>query len=313
MNAVWVFPGQGSQAVGMSVGFMDHPLTKHLFDEADATLGFGLTALMRSGDPTTLTLTENAQPALLLAGYAAAFYAQKQSGKPLAAHAAFVAGHSLGEYTALTVAGVFTLAEGLRLVRARGRAMQAAVPAGQGAMVAVLGVPMDTVHKIAAVHGVAVANDNSDGQVVLSGAAAAIEAASTALKDAGAKRVVPLPVSAPFHSPLMAPAAAVMAAELAQVPNRAPLVPVLLNTTAQPATDPAFIKQQLVAQVTGSVRWRESMKTAADAGVTQVVEFGVGKVLAGLAPRCDSRLAAQSLTSPAEVDVFLTSALAAAS
>lgn len=292
----FVFPGQGSQKVGMAAAFYNETALRPLFAEADEALGMKLSHLMFEGPADVLTLTQNAQPALLLAGVVACRWYETQFGWPKEVD--FVAGHSLGEWTALVASRALSLTDGLQLVRKRGEVMQQAVPVGQGGMLAVLGLTVPQVEEIAAEAGVYVANDNAEGQVVLSGAVAAIEKAAEVAKSMAAKRALPLPVSAPFHCPLMQPAADAMAGALAKVTMNSPRVPVISNITAQPETDPTRLKKLLVEQVTGRVRWRESMMYMAEQGVTQLVEFGSGKVLTGLAPRCDSRLSATAVTEP---------------
>ena len=306
-KTILVSPGQGSQKVGMGQEFYVDSTTKELFERADDALSMGLTQLMLSGDDKELGMTANTQPALLLTSYVAYSYLAKQSGQKLQDMAAFVAGHSLGEYASLVIAGVLTLEEGLKLVRQRGEAMQQAVPAGQGGMLAVIGLESDVVADVAKQAGIFVANDNSNGQVVLSGSAEGVEKAIKLAKESGAKRALPLPVSAPFHSPLMQPAADVMAQALDALNLNTPNVPVVCNVTAQGEENPKSLKQNLITQVTGSVRWRESMIWAADQGVEQVVELGTGKVLTGLAKRCDDRLSAISLNTPKDIDNWLES------
>lgn len=292
----FVFPGQGSQKVGMAQAFYTETALRPLFDEADEALGFKLSQMMFEGPADVLTLTQNAQPALLLAGVVACRWYEITHGWP--ENVEFVAGHSLGEWTALVASRALSLADGLRLVRKRGEVMQQAVPVGQGSMLAVLGLPMDKVENIAAEAKVYVANDNADGQVVLSGLVDNINMASALAKGAGAKRALPLPVSAPFHCPLMQPAADAMAAALSEVRMQHPRVPVVCNVTAQMESNPDVLKSLLVQQVTGRVRWRESMIYMAEQGVTNLVEFGSGKVLCGLASRCDERLSADAITEP---------------
>ena len=329
MSRALVFPGQGSQSVGMCREFAEHPHTKDLFTQADDALGYGLSHIMLEGDMDTLTLTENTQPALLLAGYAAFTYLQKSgSNAPLATFCRYMAGHSLGEYTALVCAGAIDFEDGLRLVNTRGKAMQAAVPKGEGAMAAVLGLEIDAVTILAGRAGCAVANDNSRGQVVVSGTIASIDKLIDLASKDGAKRVLKLPVSAPFHCGLMQPAAEVMGEALAKVTVNAPQVPVVMNVTARPEADPAEIKSLLVQQVTGNVRWRETMLFMAQNGVAQVLELGCGRVLTGLAGRVDRRvgspealpngvidrrramgayplsLVGSALTKPEEIDIF---------
>lgn len=300
-TTAFVFPGQGSQKVGMASAFYHETALRPLFDEADEALGFKLSHLMFEGPSDVLTLTQNAQPALLLAGVAACRWYETTQGWP--EHVKFVAGHSLGEWTALVAARAISLADGLRLVHKRGQVMQQAVPVGEGSMLAVLGLTVPQVEQIAAEAGVYVANDNADGQVVLSGLVGGIEKAAELAKAAGAKRALPLPVSAPFHSPLMQPAADAMAEALASIRVNHPRVPVVTNMTAQAESDPEVLKNLLVQQVTGRVRWRESMIYMAEEGITNLVEFGSGKVLCGLASRCDARLSADAVTEPTNNEV----------
>lgn len=300
-----VFPGQGSQAVGMGKALAEaYPAAREVFDEVDAALGQPLSQVMWDGPIETLTLTENAQPALMAASIAAV-RALAAEGAPLAAWASFAAGHSLGEYSALCAAGALSVTDAARLLRLRGQAMQAAAPVGAGAMAAVLGLDLDAVEAVArdasAAAGGAVceaANDNAPGQVVLSGAKEAIDAAIGIAKQKGAKRALPLPVSAPFHCAMMAPAAEKMAEALAGAQIKAPAKPIVSNVKAGPTEDPDEIRKLLVAQVTGRVRWRESVAWMADAGVTSLVELGAGKVLSGLAKRIDGRLSAFSVQTP---------------
>jgi len=300
-----VFPGQGSQFIGMGEAFYAESSTKELFEQADDTLHFNLTKLMLEGDASELTLTQNTQPALLLCGVAAATYMQKQTGKPLAELCRFVVGHSLGEYTALCAAGSFDFETALQLVRKRGQAMQSAAGEVEGGMLALLGLASDVVKEIADAAKCYVANDNSEGQVVLSGSLNTLKAAQELASARGAKRAVMLDVSAPFHSPFMQSAAAVMAAELEAHKPQQPHVDVVMNVSAQVVDDAGEIKQNLVDQVVGSVRWRESMVYMAEREITQIYELGCGKVLTGLAKRCDRRLKGQALTSPKEIDEML--------
>ncbi|MAI08141.1 MAG: [acyl-carrier-protein] S-malonyltransferase [Magnetococcales bacterium] len=306
-KTIFVSPGQGSQKVGMGVEFFEHVHTKELFEMADDALKFNLSKLMLEGDAEELSLTANTQPALLLTSYAAYAYLAKQTGKPLSEMASMVAGHSLGEYASLAIAGAFSLETGLKLVRTRGEAMQKAVPAGKGGMLAVIGLSIDDVNVVAEESGIFVANDNSDGQVVLSGEMAGVDKAVEIAKAKGAKRALKLPVSAPFHSPLMAPAADVMQEALAQAQIKDATVQVLCNVTASLETNAEILKANLIEQVTGSVRWRESMIVAADKGVEQVIEIGTGKVLTGLTKRCDARLSGVTLNTPKEIDAWLES------
>ncbi|MEM9725039.1 MAG: ACP S-malonyltransferase [Pseudomonadota bacterium] len=310
-----VFPGQGSQAVGMGQALAEASQTaRRVFEEVDDALGEKLSQIMWEGPAETLTLTENAQPALMAVSMAAA-RALEAAGAPVSGFASYVAGHSLGEYSALAAAGALPLAEAARLLRLRGKAMQAATPVGAGGMAAVLGLDLEAVEAVARdaaaeTGGDAVceaANDNAPGQVVISGSAAAVERASALAKERGAKRAMALPVSAPFHCALMRPAADAMEAALAEATLTAPAVPLIANVSAGVVTDPEEIRALLVAQVTGRVRWRESMLAAAEAGVTDLVEIGAGKVLSGLAKRIDKRLTAQAIGGPAEVDAFAAS------
>jgi len=285
----FLFPGQGSQAVGMGAALAQASRTaRDVFDEVDQALGQNLFRLMRDGPEDELKLTENAQPAIMAHSIAVFRALTKDGGVELTKAANFVAGHSLGEYSALCAAGSFDLATTAKLLKLRGQAMQAAVPVGQGAMAALLGADLALAQKIAeaASQGevCAVANDNDPTQVVISGHKGAIDRAIEMAKDMGAKRAVPLPVSAPFHCPLMQPAAEAMADALGYVIVKAPAIPLYANVTAQPATDPDTIRNQLVEQVTGMVRWRESVANMTSAGVEEFIELG-GKVLAGMVKR----------------------------
>ena len=285
----FLFPGQGSQAIGMGAALAQANRTaRDVFDEVDQALGQNLFRLMRDGPDDQLKLTENAQPAIMANAIAVFAALTKDGGVDLEKAASFVAGHSLGEYSALCAAGSFDLATTARLLKLRGRAMQQAVPVGVGAMAALLGADLTLAKKIAdaAAQGevCAVANDNDPSQVVISGHKNAIDRAVEIAKDMGAKRAVVLPVSAPFHCRLMQPAAEAMADALSTVLLEAPAVPLYANVTAEPATDPDAIRNQLVEQVTGMVRWRESVASMADAGVEEFVELG-GKVLGGMVKR----------------------------
>ncbi len=288
------------------------PAAKAVFDEVDDALGVKLSQIMWDGPKETLTLTENAQPALMAVSMAVMRVLEAEHGFVLADKVKFVAGHSLGEYSALAAAGTFGLADTARLLQLRGRAMQAAVPVGQGAMAALLGVGMDVAVKVAAEAAEGevcqVANDNEPTQVVLSGHKTAIDRVMAIGKAHGVRRAVPLPVSAPFHCALMQPAADAMAEALANVEVRAPSVPVVTNVTAGPVSDPAEIRNRLVEQVTGTVRWRECVGYLADAGVTDVYEIGSGKVLAGLVKRINKDFNASSIGTPEDI---ATSALIA--
>lgn len=310
MTQAFVFPGQGSQAVGMGQALADaYPEAKAVFDAVDDALGQKLSAVMWNGPDDELTLTENAQPALMAVSLAVVRVLQAR-GLSLADQAAYVAGHSLGEYAALTAAGSLQLEDAARLLKLRGQAMQRAVPVGVGAMAALLGLDFAAVAEIAAeacsddeICGAA--NDNANGQVVISGHAGAVARAVDLAKTRGAKRAMELPVSAPFHCALMQPAADEMAAALADTAIAAPVVPVIANVTAEATSDPETIRRLLVEQVTGSVRWRESMIWAAENGVTELVEIGTGKVLTGMARRIDERLSAKALNTPDDIEAFL--------
>jgi [acyl-carrier-protein] S-malonyltransferase len=287
MTTAFTFPGQGSQAVGMGRALADrYAAARDVFAEVDDALGQKLSALMWEGPEADLTLTENAQPALMAVSMAVIRVAAADYGVTVANTASFVAGHSLGEYSALAAAGTFGLADAARLLRIRGRAMQQATPVGTGAMAALLGLDFAAAAAVAAEAAQGevcqAANDNSDGQVVVSGHKAAVERALVIAKAKGAKRAILLPVSAPFHCALMQPAADAMARALAEVTMTAPVVPVVANVLAGPVSDPAEIRVNLVKQVTGTVRWRECVAAMATAGVTRFVEAGAGKVLTGL-------------------------------
>jgi [acyl-carrier-protein] S-malonyltransferase len=306
----FTFPGQGSQAVGMGKDLAAaFPEARAVFDEVDAALGQKLSEVMFEGPDETLRLTANAQPALMAVSLAVVRVLESK-GVRVADAAAYVAGHSLGEYSALCAAGVISVADAAKLLRIRGEAMQEAVPVGQGAMAAILGLDLETVLRAAndAEQGevCGVANDNAPGQVVISGHAGAVARAIELLKAAGAKRALPLPVSAPFHCALMRPAADAMEHALGQVEFKAPAVPVVVNVTARPTSDPAAIKAHLVEQVTGMVRWTESVKwLAGEGGVTELYELGAGKVLTGLAKRIAPEAAASAVGSPADVEAAL--------
>jgi [acyl-carrier-protein] S-malonyltransferase len=289
MSIAFIFPGQGSQAVGMGRTLADaFPMARQLFEEIDAALSQNLSKLMWEGPEADLTLTENAQPALMAVSLAAMRVLEREHGVAVRT-AKFVAGHSLGEYSALAAAGTFSLADAARLLKIRGRAMQAATPVGTGAMAALLGLDYDAAAAVAseAAQGevCAAANDNAPGQVVVSGHKAAVERACAIAKGKGAKRAVLLPVSAPFHCALMKPAADAMAEALSEVAMTPPIVPVVANVTATPLSEPDEIRRRLVEQVTGTVRWRDCMATMASAGVRLFCEVGAGKVLSGLVKR----------------------------
>lgn len=312
MTRAFVFPGQGSQAVGMGKELAEaFPAARRVFQEVDDTLNQNLSKLMFEGPEDQLTLTANAQPALMAVSLAAFRVLVDEGGLDLAKSAAFVAGHSLGEYSALAAAGTFSLADAARLLRIRGQAMQTAVPVGQGAMAALLGLELDDVRTVAeeAAQGevCTAANDNAPGQIVVSGATAAVERAVEIAKAKGAKRALRLPVSAPFHCALMAPAADAMAAALAETHMHAPVVPLIANVTAAEVTEIGEIRRLLVEQVTGMVRWRECVQKMKIEGVDTMIEVGAGKVLAGLAKRIDREIAAVNVGTPADVEAFLKS------
>ena len=310
MQPAFVFPGQGSQAVGMGKDLAGaFSIAKLVFEEVDETLKQKLSRLMFEGPEADLTLTENAQPALMAVSMAVVRVLETEGKYQLPRRGRFVAGHSLGEYSALAAAGTFSLADAARLLRQRGQAMQAAVPVGKGAMAAVLGVDLDAARAIAkeAAQGdvCAAANDNAPGQVVISGTKEAVERAAIIAPNHGAKRVIMLPVSAPFHCPLMAPAADGMAEALAKVTMVPPSLPVVCNVTAAASTDIAEIRRLLVEQVTGTVRWRESVLYMKEQGVDTLIEIGAGKVLSGLAKRIDKDLTGVSIGTPADLEKFL--------
>src|SRR5215212_7932449 len=294
MAVAFVFPGQGSQAVGMGKALADgFAAARQVFHEVDAALGDKLSTIMWEGPAERVMLTENAQPALVAVSLAAMRILETEAGVNLKCDAQFVAGHSVGEYSALAATGALSLADAVRLVRTRGRAMQQAVPVGVGAMAALLGVDFEQA-----------ANDNGGGQVVVSGHKAAVERAVEIAKAKGVRRAMMLPVSGPFHSALMQPAADVMANALAKVTIKPPSVPLVANVLAQPTTDPAEIVRGLVAQVTGNVRWRESILFMARAGVTTFYEVGSGKVLSGLVKRIVEGATGMPVGTPADVAAF---------
>jgi [acyl-carrier-protein] S-malonyltransferase len=313
MKRAFVFPGQGSQTVGMGRSLAEaFPAARDLFDEVDETLSQRLSRLMFEGPESDLTLTENAQPALLAASLAVIRVLESEGGLVFGRHVAYVAGHSLGEYSALAAARAVTVADAVRLVKLRGRSMQRAVPLGEGAMAALLGLDVEAARAVV-VEAVrsepyeicAVANDNAPGQVVVSGHHQAIERAIAIARERGARRSVMLPVSAPFHSPLMAPVAKVMEKALDKTALRPPLVPLVANVSASAISDPAEVRHQLVGQVTAMVRWRECMQYLKTAEVEEITEIGTGRVLTGLSRRIDPAVSACSVCTPAEVDAFM--------
>jgi [acyl-carrier-protein] S-malonyltransferase len=312
MNRAFIFPGQGSQAVGMGLALSESfGAARLVFEEIDEALKQKLSKLMFEGPESDLTLTENAQPALMAVSIAALRVLEAEGGWRLADKASYVAGHSLGECSALVAAGALTLSDAARLLKLRGQAMQKAVPVGEGAMAALLGPDLEQVQKIAKQAAEEtklvcdVANDNSPGQVVVSGAKAAVERAVAIAAEQGVKRSVMLPVSAPFHCGLMKPAADAMEETLAKTTIRQPAVPVVANVTAQPVSDGATIAKLLVQQVTATVRWRESILTMKSLGVAKMYELGAGKVLAGLVKRIDKEIEASSVGAPADVEAAL--------
>jgi [acyl-carrier-protein] S-malonyltransferase len=312
MTVAFVFPGQGSQAVGMGRALAESfAPARAVFDEVDAALGEKLSDKIWNGPAEILTLTENAQPALMAVSLAALHVLEQEAGVDVKRDAAFVAGHSLGEYSALAGARALSIADAARLLRIRGRAMQKAVPVGVGAMAALIGTDLDEARAIAAeasTSGVcAAANDNGGGQVVLSGDKTSVERAVDAAKARGVKRAMLLPVSAPFHCPLMQPAADVMAEALSKVPVSPPLVPVVANVLARPIHEPADIVRCLVEQVTGTVRWQESILFMAQAGVTSFYEIGAGRVLSGLIKRIADGASASAIGAPEDVARFKAS------
>jgi [acyl-carrier-protein] S-malonyltransferase len=309
MTTAVVFPGQGSQTVGMGKALAErYPVAREVFAEVDAALSQSLSRIMFEGPDTELTSTANAQPALMAVSLAVSRVLEREAGLDLARSAAFVAGHSLGEYSALAAAGAMSVAETARLLRLRGEAMQKAVPAGKGAMAALLGVEDEQARAIAAEAAGSdvcdVANDNGGGQVVVSGSAEAVNRAMAIAKAQGVKRAVLLPVSAPFHCRLMEPAAEAMRNALSRVAIRAPRVPVVANVLARAIDEPEEIRAALVAQVCGTVRWRESVEFMAKSGVLRFLELGSGKVLAGLIKRIAPETVASSIGTPDDVAGF---------
>ncbi|MGB3645987.1 MAG: ACP S-malonyltransferase [Mesorhizobium sp.] len=309
MAVAFTFPGQGSQAVGMGKDLAEaFPEARRVFEEVDEALGEKLSTLIWEGPEETLTLTANAQPALMAVSLAAV-KALEARGLSLKDEVAYVAGHSLGEYSALAAAGFVSIADAARLLRIRGNAMQAAVPAGEGAMAAIIGLEQADVEaacaEAAAGSVCQVANDNGGGQLVISGAKAAVERAAKLCTEKGAKRALMLQVSAPFHSALMLPAAEAMREALAKAPRHAPVVPVVANVSVKPSSDVDEITRQLVEQVTGRVRWRETVDWFGNNGVSTLYEVGAGKVLSGLARRINRDIATANIGTPADIEAAL--------
>ncbi|MBY2939008.1 MULTISPECIES: ACP S-malonyltransferase [Rhizobium] len=314
MTIAFTFPGQGSQAVGMGKDLAENfAEARAVFDEVDDALGEKLSDVMFNGPEDTLTLTANAQPALMAVSIAVVRVLEAK-GLDLKSKVAYVAGHSLGEYSALCAAGTFSLADTARLLRIRGNAMQAAVPVGVGAMAAIIGLEHADVVAVCeaatAVGACQIANDNGGGQIVISGEKAAVEKAAGLATDKGAKRAILLPVSAPFHSALMAPAADAMREALAKVAKSDPVVPVIANVRAAPVTSADEIANLLVEQVTGQVRWRETVEWFAGNGITTLYELGSGKVLTGLARRIDKTINGISVNGPADIDAAVAALMA---
>ncbi|HPF78300.1 MAG TPA: ACP S-malonyltransferase [Alphaproteobacteria bacterium] len=319
MTRAFIFPGQGSQFIGMGKDLAEsYPQAKQTFQEVDDALGQDLSGLMFGGEEADLNLTENTQPALMAVSMAVV-NVLKANGVKFGEACAFMAGHSLGEYSALTAAGALELSDTARLLRTRGQAMQKAVPVGEGSMAAILGLDLPDVQDIANKAQAQAnqdggkelvcqaANDNSVGQVVVSGSAGAVQMAVDIATEAGAKRAVILPVSAPFHCSLMAPAAQAMSYALADTNFRPPCVPVVANVTARGETEPSDIRRLLVDQITGMVRWRESVLWMGEQGVTEMVELGAGKVLNGLVKRINKDIACESVGTPEQVDALIQS------
>lgn len=310
MAIAFTFPGQGSQAVGMGKELADaFPEARAVFDEVDEALGEKLTTTMWEGPEETLTLTANAQPALMAVSMAI-MRTLEARGFQLQGKVDYVAGHSLGEYSALCAAGMFTIADTARLLRIRGKAMQQAVPVGEGAMAAIIGLEHEAVEAACAAAsaqgGVCqIANDNGGGQIVISGSKEAVETAARDCTEKGAKRAILLPVSAPFHSSLMAPAADAMRVALSEARKKAPVVPVISNVVVEPLSDPELIAEKLVEQVTGRVRWRETVEWFAANGVTTLYEVGSGKVLSGLARRIDRDIVTVPVNTPGDIETVL--------
>jgi len=314
MKRAFVFPGQGSQSVGMGKELAEaFPIAAQAFEEIDDSLSQPLTELMFEGPIEDLTLTENAQPALMAVSVAVARVLEAESGKKLSDMADFVAGHSLGEYSALTATGALQLSDTARSLKIRGQAMQKAVPVGVGAMAALLGMDIEPAEELVAEAAASaetgicvIANDNAVGQVVLSGDKSAVERVIELAREKGVRKAMLLPVSAPFHCPLMQPAADAMDAQLAKVTITPPTIPLVANVTAEQISDPETIRRLLVEQVTGRVRWRESVLYMGQQGVEQLCELGTGKVLSAMVRRINKEMTGSAIQGPADIDAFLS-------
>ncbi len=308
MTIAFVFPGQGSQAIGMGREFIEQfAAARHVMEEVDEALKQKLTHLILNGTQEELTLTENTQPALVAISMAVLKTIENETKKSAEQIATYAAGHSLGEYSALCAAGVFSITDVVRLVRLRGLAMQQAVPIGKGSMSAIIGLEIDQIESLlkdldSSSNLCVIANDNSPGQVVISGHTLAVEEANKRATEAGAKRALMLPVSAPFHSPLMEPAAKVMGNALEESQIAEPTIDVIANVTAMPIQGSEFIKDMLVRQITGRVRWRESVVHLNDLGTEHIIEIGAGKVLTGLNKRITNNLNAFAINNPSDMD-----------
>ena len=309
MNFI-VFPGQGSQKIGMGKKLSENfSEAKNVFDEVNEALKFDLTKIMWEGSDSEISLTSHAQPALMACGVAAFRVLSKLTDKNVTQLADFACGHSLGEYTAMTIAEVFSLKDCAVLLKLRGEAMQKAVPVGKGAMAALIGISINQIKEIiekVQIHGICdVGNDNADGQVVISGDVKAVEKAIELAKKNGVKRAILLPVSAPFHCRLMEPARIIMQEALNKLKFNVPLIPIVSNITALPQTDPKILRKYLIEQVTGTVRWRETMELAKNLGVKKITELGTGKVLAGIAKRMVNNVLIESYENPEDFESFL--------